>query len=159
MKRITCMKYTLNFILIVLSINLYAQGEKKLTMSKDFWGYKFYEGGNLISKQQVMQLLQSNPEAIKLFKEGNANLVPAGIFGFAGGFMIGWPIGESLGGKKDPKWGLAAGGLALVVVGAVFEKSFKKKINHSFDVYNNEKVTSSLRISPAGTGFLITYTF
>jgi uncharacterized membrane protein YfcA len=153
------MKYTLNFILIVLSINLYSQDEKKLMMSKDFWGYKFYEEGNLISKQQVMKLLQSNPEAIKIFKEGNANLAPASILGFAGGFMIGWPIGQSLGGKKDPNWGLAAGGLGLVIVGAVFEKSFKKKVNQSFDVYNNERATSLLRIAPTGTGLLVTYTF
>lgn len=106
-----------------------------------------------------MRLLESNPEAIELFKEGNANLVPAGILGFAGGFMIGWPIGESIAGKKDPQWALAAGGLALVIVGGVLEKSFQKKANQAFDIYNKGVVTSSLNIQVTGAGLALTYTF
>lgn len=147
-------------ILFVLFGQLgFAQSEKKLTLSKDFWGYKYLEGRNAISKQQAMRLLESNPEAIKLFKQGNSNLVPAGILGFAGGFMIGWPIGESLGGKKDPQWGLAAGGLALVIVGGVLEKSFQKKANQAFDLYNQGTVTSYWKVGTNGTGISITYTF
>lgn len=147
-------------ILFVLFGQLgFAQSEKKLTLSKDFWGYKYLEGGNAISKQQAMRLLESNPEAIKLFKQGNSNLAPAGILGFAGGFMIGWPIGESLGGKKDPQWGLAAGGLALVIVGGVLEKSFQKKANQAFDLYNQGTVTSYWKVGTNGTGISITYTF
>ena len=149
----------LSVCFLLVSHLLCAQNEKKLTLSKDFWGYKYQEGGNTISKQQAMRLLESNPEAIKLFREGNANLVPAGVLGFAGGFMIGWPLGESIAGKKDPKWALAAGGLALVIVGGVLEKSFQRKANQALDLYNKESLSSSLNFKATGNGFAVTYTF
>ncbi|MFM8740650.1 MAG: hypothetical protein ACKOC0_10640 [Cytophagales bacterium] len=144
---------------MMASSQLCAQREKPLTLSKDFWGYKFQEGGQAISKQQAMRLLESNPEAIELFKQGNSNLVPAGILGFAGGFMIGWPIGQSLGGKNDPQWGLAVGGLALVLVGGVLEKSFQKKAKQAFDLYNKRALSSSLRLKATASGFAVTYSF
>lgn len=154
-----CKSFFAIILFVYFGQQVFAQNEKKLTLSKDFWGYKYFEGGNAISKQQAMRLLESNPEAIKLFKQGNGNLVPAGILGFAGGFMIGWPIGQSLGGKKDPQWGLAAGGLALVIVGGVLEKSFQTKANQAFDLYNQGTVTSYWKVGTNGTGISITYTF
>ncbi len=151
--------YLVLLVLLLAAQTLCAQSEKKLTLSKDFWGYKYLEGGTPISKQQAMRLLESHPEAIKLFRQGNANLVPAGVVGFAGGFMIGWPLGESISGKKDPQWALAAGGLALVIVGGALEKTFQKKADQAFKMYNESTLTSSLKINASVTGVSITFTF
>ncbi|MFM8834693.1 MAG: hypothetical protein ACKOEV_13855, partial [Cytophagales bacterium] len=64
-----------------------------------------------------------------------------------------------LGGKNDPQWGLAVGGLALVLVGGVLEKSFQKKAKQAFDLYNKRALSSSLRLKATASGFAVTYSF
>jgi hypothetical protein len=149
-------------LLLVLNIAAYfcqAQQQEKLTIGKDFWGYKYYEGTAKISKQEAMRRLEANPEALKLFTQGNANLAPAGIFSFAGGFMIGWPIGQAIAGKQDPQWALAAGGLALSIVGYSFDKSFHNKANKAFDLYNTGRTATSFHFNINSSGLSLAYRF
>lgn len=147
------------FLLLIQSLTVTAQREKKLSFKSGFWGYNYFEGGNRISRRDALQLLNGQPEAIKLFTKGGEDVVFGYIFSAAGGFMIGWPIGEAIAGKKDPQWPLLAGGFAGLIVGGALEKSFKRKTRQAFDLYNQGTVTSYWKVGTNGTGISITYTF
>lgn len=58
----------------------------------------------------------------------NGYIVGSYIFGFAGGALIGWPLGTAIAGG-DPDWYLAGIGAGLAGVAIVFEVLGKKRCN------------------------------
>ena len=57
------------------------------------------------------------------------------ILSYAGGFMIGWPIGTAIGGGK-PAWALAGIGGGLVAVAIPLSISSNKKMETAVRQYN-----------------------
>jgi hypothetical protein len=132
-----------------------------LQMKKSFWGTKFISDGHQLKPKQVLQLMESNPEAYAEFKKAKTNYDVANVFGFIGGFMIGFPLGTAAGGG-DPEWGLAAGGAAVVLVAIPFSVAFTKRAKHAVDLYNGNtggSPTSGLYISPYGAGAKFVWRF
>ncbi|HYG19342.1 MAG TPA: hypothetical protein VD816_10440 [Ohtaekwangia sp.] len=149
-----------SFILAALTTS--AQEETgDLQMKKSFWGTKFISGGQLLKPKQVLQLMESSPEAHAEFKKAKTNYDVANVFGAIGGFMIGFPLGTAVGGG-DPEWGLAAGGAAVVLVAIPFSIAFTKRAKHAVDLYNGNPAsspTSGLYISPYGAGAKVVWKF
>lgn len=58
------------------------------------------------------------------------------IFSYAGGFMIGWPIGTAIGGG-DPNWGIAAAGVGCVLLSIPLANGYKKNAKEAVSIYNN----------------------
>jgi hypothetical protein len=114
-----------------------------ITIKKAFGGYKFLQNNQPLTLKQLGTALQSNPEASKLFQQAKPNATAATIFGFAGGFLVGWPIGTAIGGGK-PSWELAGIGAGLIVVSIPFSASFNKKAKAAIDTFNQGIQTSSL---------------
>ncbi len=98
--------------------------------------------------------METNPQAHATFKKAKTNFDAAGVLGFAGGFLIAFPIGTAIGGG-NPEWGLAAGGVGLLLAAIPFNSAFKNHALNALDLYNNN-ITSSRRIKMnfylAGTG-------
>ena len=51
--------------------------------------------------------------------------------------MIGWPIGQAVGGAEDPNWALAGVGAGLFVVGIVFGVRSDKQVREGVTIYND----------------------
>ena len=58
------------------------------------------------------------------------------IFGFAGGFLIGWPIGTAVTGG-DPEWVLVGVGAGLILVSIPFSISYNKHAKSAVIRYNS----------------------
>lgn len=56
--------------------------------------------GKSLNFSYLINLSADIPEAKKYFKKAHLNNVVATIFGFPGGFTLGYPIGMSLSGQK-----------------------------------------------------------
>ncbi|MBK5280059.1 MAG: hypothetical protein JJE09_14460 [Bacteroidia bacterium] len=118
---------------------------QEITMYKTFGGVRFERDTLALSIKMVKEILRENPLAFEEFNKARVNYNVAGILGFAGGVLIGIPIGTAILGG-NPEWAFAAGGTALVLASIQFNRIFKSRALHALDIFN-EKVGSS-RIRP-----------
>ncbi|WP_298342118.1 hypothetical protein [uncultured Algibacter sp.] len=108
---------------------------QKIDVEKVFGGFKYTQNEELISIGDLVTIMENNTEALELIKKGRTNRSFAGVLGFAGGALIGWPIGTSIGGG-DANWTLAGIGAGLVVVSIPVSSKSNKKINQAVELYN-----------------------
>jgi hypothetical protein len=123
--------YTLILTIAAMSIG----NSQEIHMEKVFGGYKYTQNGQLLRMGQMVKIMKPNEEAFKLVKKARTNNTVAGIFGGAGGALIGWPLGTALGGG-DPEWGMAAIGAGLIVVGIPFATAANKNAKQAVALYN-----------------------
>lgn len=81
-------------------------------------------------------VLSRYPESAALYRKAKNQYNCSQIFGFVGGFMIGYPIGSSLGGREF-NVPMAATGAAIIVIAFPVAKSANQNLMRAIDVYNN----------------------
>ena len=123
----------LSLAFIISSFNFI--NAQKIDVEKVFGGFKYTQNEELISIGDLVAIMENNTEALELIKKGRTNRSFAGVLGFAGGALIGWPIGTSIGGG-DANWTLAGIGAGLVVVSIPVSSKSNKKINQAVELYN-----------------------
>ncbi|HEY0059795.1 MAG TPA: hypothetical protein VGB56_11735 [Flavisolibacter sp.] len=96
----------------------------------------FYRHGVKLTPQQLTEVTATNPEAHKLMRKARTNATVAGVLGFAGGFLIGFPVGTAIGGGK-PNWGLAGAGAGLLLTSVPFSLSYARKAKEAVNIYNS----------------------
>lgn len=101
-----------------------------------------YQGKEIKTPGDLKPIVANHPEAAAEASKSSTYRGVALVFGAVGGGLIGWPIGEALGGSDEPHWALAgvgAGALAVAIwSGVTSDKHFKKAI----EVYNGGASTS-----------------
>lgn len=139
------MKKTVLILALLSSCMSYSFGQTgidSITMNKVSGGYQFFQGGNRLSLNQLVNAMQPNAEAHKMIKSAKNTSTWASVVGGIGGFMIGWPLGTSLGGGK-PNWAMAGVGAGLVVVSIPISQKFNKQAKKAVETYNGGTLTSS----------------
>lgn len=156
------MRTVLTLIAFFIAVVTMAQSDGKIEMKKNFWGVKFYQDGiDLGTPKNVLLTMRKNEPAANEFGSAISNYNATIFFSAVGGFMIGWPIGQSIS-KKDPQWGLAAGGAVLVAIGYSFERTFTRRAKKAIDMYNNSSTTSyapRLKVNINCVGVNLVYKF
>ena len=133
-------------IIFLFATSNFAQTDS-IRMKKVFGGYNYFQNNQGLTVKQLGTVLQANPEASKLFQQAKPNGTAATIFGVAGGFLVGWPIGTAIAGG-NPSWELAGIGAGLIVVSIPFSSAFNKKTKEAVSIYNQGNKTSSLGRRP-----------
>ena len=87
-----------------------------ISMKKVFGGYQFYQGGQRLNMKQLVNTMKPDPLAYEQIRSAKSSYNLAMVFSYAGGFMIGWPLGTAIAGG-DPEW--AGDGLGRGADGAV----------------------------------------
>lgn len=128
MKRIT-----LTLALVITTLTFC--NAQKIDIEKVFGGYKYTQNDALMSIGDLASVIESNTKAFELIKKGRANRSFGAILGFAGGGLIGWPIGTSIGGG-DANWTLTGIGAGLLIIGIPISSRANKKINQAVELYN-----------------------
>lgn len=140
------------------SISL-AQTAGEITLVKTFGGARFEMDTLTLSPQQVMTILKDTPLAYEEFKQAKRNYSTAGVMGFAGGLLIGFPIGTLIAGG-DPEWSLAIGGAALLLGSIPLNKAFQRHASNALDLHNKKyssRISTNFYLS--GTGFKLRFRF
>jgi len=115
---------------------------QKIEMEKIFGGYKYTQNGNQMTMKNLVKTMESNKQAFDLIKKAQSNNTLASIIGFAGGGLIGWPIGTAIGGG-DANWTLAGIGAGLVAIGIPISSSANKKTKQAVELYNSSLNSTS----------------
>lgn len=130
------MKKILTLFCLVFVLGASAQ---EITMEKG----KFYQQGKQISSYETKQLLMTNPEALKYFKQGKTK---EGIGGFMLGLGIGLTVGDLVKGLvSDVEYpsGMTYVGAAAIVASIPIMAGKKKKIKKGIELYNQGLKPSS----------------
>lgn len=128
-----------------------------ILIHKVFGGYQFYQGNTRLNMSQLVNTMKPNERAWQLAKKARSTNTLGTIIGFAGGAMVGWPLGTALAGG-DPEWVMAGIGAGLIVVAIPLSQKFNKQIKQAVDVYNAPLRGSSfwdkreLKFSISGNG-------
>jgi len=130
-------KITLTFVVSFFTTIALAQTAGEITMVKTFGGTRFEMDTLTLSPRQVMEILKDTPLAYEEFKQAKKNYSTAGVMGFTGGLLIGFPVGTLIAGG-DPEWGLAIGGAALLLGSIPLNKAFQRHANNALDLHNKK---------------------
>lgn len=141
------MRLTLIYFLLCFAIGSHAQ---QIILYKTFGGVRFERDSLIISIKQVHSLLEEEPEAYQQFKKARTNASVASVLGFAGGLLIGIPVGTAIAGG-DPEWGMALSGAALIGISIPFNKAFQRHAESALSIYNQKHAA---RIEPKTELFL-----
>ena len=126
-------KSTLTLALIITTLTFC--NAQKIDIEKVFGGYKYTHNDTLVSLGDLATIMEANTNAFELINKGRTNRSLSAVLGFAGGGLIGWPLGASIGGG-DANWTMAGIGAGLIIIGIPISSSGNKKIKQAVELYN-----------------------
>ena len=98
-------------------------------------GLRFYQHGDNLSMARLTETLKINPEAFSYLKKAKVNNAFSFLLAFAGGFIIGYELGSSIGGKSID-WGIMGGGIGAVALSIPFSIGAKHNAKKAVEIYN-----------------------
>jgi len=116
-------------------MGVFAQHDS-IIATKVFAGYKFEQSGVLLNGKALLRSMEIDQEAYAMLKKAKTNSDIATVFGFAGGLMLGWPLGTAIAGG-DPNWLLAGIGAGCLAIGIPLSMSASKGMLRAVDIYNS----------------------
>ena len=75
-----------------------------------------YQGKQIKTPGELKPIVANHPEAAAAASKSSTYRGFALVLGAVGGGLIGWPIGQAIGGAEDPNWALAAAGAGALAV-------------------------------------------
>ncbi|NCA84426.1 MAG: hypothetical protein EOM83_02510 [Clostridia bacterium] len=124
-------------LLIVISLSVVSVMAQNRTDSVLIVKKAFTQNGVRLTPRQLLQITHYNAEANSYMQKAQSNNVAASIFGFAGGFLIGWPIGTAIVGG-EANWAMAGIGAGLVLIGIPFSVGYKRNATKAVEIYNRD---------------------
>ncbi|WP_207431493.1 hypothetical protein [Sabulibacter ruber] len=129
-------KVVLLCLVLLTCVQVFAQSVSDTIEVKKGFSTVFRQNGRNLTPKQLLDITQSNPEAYKEMKIAKGKAGVANVLGYAGGFLVGWPIGAAIGGG-EPNWALAGIGAGLIGVAIPFATSFSKHTQNAARIYNS----------------------
>jgi hypothetical protein len=115
----------------------------------------FRQNGQRLKVRDLLEITRSNPSAFQEMRIAKSNYDASMVFGYVGGFLVGWPLGTALGGGK-PNWALAAAGGGLILVSLPFSSGFAKHAMKAMAIYNDDLKKSARNPVKMNVGFSAT---
>lgn len=107
---------------------------------------RLYQDENIVAPKDWESAFAGNSEALQYVKKAKSNYGAAQVIGFAGGFLIGWPLGTAIAGG-DPEWALLGAGAGLVAVSIPLTSATKKNMNKAIQLQNGSTTTGKADVN------------
>src|SRR5580765_2703743 len=112
-----------------------------------------------ITPAMAQEMMTNSPEAFEEMKKAKTNRAFSNVLGAIGGALVGFPVGQAIGGG-DPNWTLAAVGGGLIAVSIPFAIAYKKHAGKAVSIYNAKNYKTSFlefELSPAGMNLVFRF--
>ncbi len=158
------MKTIVLYIFFLLTFStLSAQDKPDTIRVEKSFGTAFIWRGERLTPPQLQDIMKNDPTAYQEMKTARSNAAASSVFGFAGGFLIGWPLGTAIAGG-EPNWSLAGVGAGLVVVAIPFSSAYTRHATKAVRIYNRTIRQTGyhrplIRFGPSMNGIGLTCTF
>ncbi|QFG52099.1 hypothetical protein [Chryseobacterium sp.] len=144
-------------------------GTAQVTMEKN----KLVKDGQTYKLKEFRSVFK-DPNAASTFHKARTNAAVSNVFGYAGGFLIGFGIVPALSGKKTEVrngvvyenkpsrgWAVVGIGAGLVGVGIPFAYAADKQAKKALALENGEPTAfrPHFKLESAGTGVALSYNF
>jgi hypothetical protein len=103
----------------------------------------FRQNGKNLSPKQLLLITQPNAAAYEEMKIAKSNFDVGYGLSFAGGLLVGYPLGTMIGGGK-PNWALAGVGAGLIGVSIPFSVAYRKRAENAANIYNGGLIQSGV---------------
>jgi hypothetical protein len=124
-------------LLLFSFASVYSQASNdSINLKKVIGGYQYFQGSEVFTLNEIAQVLKPNTAAYEEIKRAQTTNTIASVFGFAGGFLIGWPLGTAVGGG-EANWALAGIGAGIVVIAIPINIKSNKQAKNAIDIYNS----------------------
>lgn len=107
-----------------------------ITVKRNF-GTVFQQHGKNLTPGKLLEITQPNQEAFNEMKLAKSNFNAGYAIGFAGGALVGWPVGTAFAGG-DPNWTLAAIGAGLIAVSIPFSSAYIRHAKKAVSIFNSQ---------------------
>lgn len=126
-------------------------------------GTVFKQNGKNVTPKQLLEITQPNAAAFEEMKKAKTNFDVSYGLSFAGGLLVGYPLGTLIGGGQ-PNWALAGVGAGLIGVSIPFSVAYKKRAEQAATIYNDGLLQSGLpnlniKVGVTGNGMGIKMAF
>lgn len=128
------MKNVLITMIIALVGTTFCEAQK-IDIEKVGGGHKFSQNGLVLTMDNLSSRVASNQESLRLINKAKTSVTFATILGYAGGGLIGWPVGTAIGGGKA-NWGIAGIGAGLLAIAFPVAAGADKKTKQAVELYN-----------------------
>jgi hypothetical protein len=112
-----------------------AQNLEEIVVVRKSFGHVYFLSGRQLSKAELLYVLDSHSDARNELRKGYRNKLPAAILSYAGGFLIGYPIGNKIAGG-DPNWEMGGIGAGLLGLSLPFTVAINKRELRAVSLYN-----------------------
>lgn len=85
----------------------------------------------------------SSPTSAQYFNQSKAGTTISSILGFAGGFLVGFNLGQAISGQQ-PQWAFSGVGAGLIAISIPISASANKKIKKAVTEFNTVQKQPSL---------------
>lgn len=125
----------------------------RIEVKNVFGGCNFYMSGEKLNNKELLRILSHNDLAYIQIKQAMNHYKWGSVFGYSGGFLLGWELG-TLAANNKFSWEIASIGGTLAIISVPLTLSAFKKSKKAIDIFNNsidKKATgdqAGLRASP-----------
>ena len=115
---------------------------QEIEMHKSFWGYRYYQGDQVLTLKEVAKTVRPNAEAFEFVEKSYRQKNLTTILGVIGGFCVGYPLGSELAGG-EAVWPVVAIGAGLIVISFPVSVAAGKNAQKGIDIYNSSLTPSA----------------
>jgi hypothetical protein len=134
MKTFKFLVFIILFIELSNSVHSQTQADS-IHVKTTAFGTTFLRKNKLLTPIEMLDMMKDCPEAFKKMKAARRDKALTTLFGGAGGFLMGWPLGSiAYGGEFNVP--MFATGAGLVVVAVPFSKSYIRSATQAVEIYN-----------------------
>jgi hypothetical protein len=99
---------------------------------------RYLQDGKAIDGADMVEQLSKEPDAAHFVTRAKGLNAAATLFAVVGGALIGIPLGQKLGGNKDPLWALAGAGGACVALTIPLTIGSVSSMDSAVEVHNHD---------------------
>ncbi len=129
---------------LIISISIFSQNSNdSIQIIKLNRNYSYEQNSHVLNYQEIKEILKADKEATRYLKSAKLSNDISTALRWAGGFLIGYPIGGLIAGKKVNASMLTVG-IGFLVIDIPVSIAVKKNLFKSISVYNDHKNATGL---------------
>lgn len=129
---------------LIISISIFSQNSNdSIQIIKLNRNYSYEQNSHILNYQEIKEILKADKEATRYLKSAKLSNDISTALRWAGGFLIGYPIGGLIVGKKVNTSMLTVG-IGFLVIDIPVSIAVKKNLFKSISIYNDHKNATGL---------------
>jgi hypothetical protein len=112
---------------------------------------KVFLKGSQLNHKELQKVLNTYPDTKDIMDRATTNYNTAAVFGYIGGFCIGYGVVTGMFGKSYG-WAVAGAGVGVALISIPFTSAYNKHVRNAVGIYNARNRPATLQIGTFSSG-------